>query len=82
MRPGLPRLRELQGACRYQYVIPNHDGEDVDNWEAFYYLIGDARKTLEAFAALFKGSVAPSMEQWEEESRRRTRASETAGWFA
>ncbi len=58
---------ELQGACRYQYVIPNHDGEDVDNWEAFYYLIGDARKTLEAFAALLKGSVAPGVEQWEED---------------
>jgi hypothetical protein len=26
-------------------------------WEAFYYLIGDARKTLEAFAQLLKGST-------------------------
>jgi len=59
--------RELQGAWRFQYVIPNHDGEDSDNWEAFYYLIGDARKTLDAFVALLKGVVPPNVEKWEEE---------------
>jgi len=59
--------RELQGAWRFQYVIPNHDGEDSDNWEAFYYLIGDARKTLGAFAALLKGLVPPGVEKWEED---------------
>lgn len=57
---------ELQEAWHFQYVIPNHDGEDSDNWEAFYYLIGDARKTLEAFAALLKGLVPSGVEQWEE----------------
>jgi guanylate kinase len=59
--------RELKEAWRFQYVIPNHDGEDSDNWEAFYYLIGDARKTLDAFAALLKGSVPPGIEKWEED---------------
>ncbi len=58
--------RELQEAWHFQHVIPNHDGEDSDNWEAFYYLIGDARKTLEAFAALLRGSVPPGVETWEE----------------
>jgi len=58
--------RELQEAWQFQYVIPNHDGEDSDNWEAFYYLVGDARKTLEAFAALLKGVVPPGVEKWEE----------------
>jgi guanylate kinase len=58
--------RELQGAWRFQYVIPNHDGEDSDNWEAFYYPIGDARKTLDAFAALLKGVVPPGVEKWDE----------------
>jgi len=58
--------RELQEAWRYENVIPNHDGEDSDNWEAFYYPIGDARRTLEAFATLLKGSVAPGVERWEE----------------
>jgi guanylate kinase len=59
--------RELQAAWQFQYVIPNHDGEDSDHWEAFYYLIGDARKTLDAFAALLKGSVPPAVEKWEED---------------
>jgi guanylate kinase len=56
---------ELLDAWRFDYVIPNHDGEDSDNWEAFYYPIGDARKTLEAFAALLKGSVPQNVEKWE-----------------
>ena len=43
---------ELQEAWHFQYVIANHDGEDSDNWEAFYYLIGDARKSLNALVAL------------------------------
>lgn len=64
---ALSAYRELQGAWHFRYVIPNHDGEDSDNWEAFYYLIGDARKTLEAFAALLKGSVPPGVEKWDEE---------------
>src|SRR5208282_2414890 len=59
--------RELQGAWHFQYVIPNHAGEDSDNWEAFYYLIGDARKTLDAFVALLKGVVPPNVEKWEED---------------
>ena len=58
--------RELQEAWHFEYVIPNHDGEDSDNWEAFYYLIGDARRTLEAFAALLKGFVPPNVEKWDE----------------
>ncbi|MGA7697150.1 MAG: hypothetical protein WCA76_19140 [Candidatus Sulfotelmatobacter sp.] len=59
--------RELQEAWHFQYVIPNHDGEDSDNWDAFYYLIGDARKTLEAFVALLQGSVPPGVEHWDQD---------------
>ena len=59
--------REMQEAWRFDHVIPNHDGEDSDNWEAFYYLIGDARNTLEAFAALLKGSVPAHVEKWEQQ---------------
>jgi len=58
--------REMQEAWHFEYVIPNHDGEDSDNWEAFYYPLGDARKTLDAFAALLKGVVPPNVEKWEE----------------
>ncbi|MGA2921592.1 MAG: hypothetical protein ABSE28_10835 [Candidatus Sulfotelmatobacter sp.] len=68
--------QELQEASHFQYVIPNHDGEDSDNWEAFYYLIGDARKALEAFAGLLNGSVPLGVEQWDEDLCRRMRVIE------
>ena len=58
--------RELQEAWHFDHVIANHDGEDSDNWEAFYYPIGDARKTLEAFARLLEGSMPPNVEKWDE----------------
>ena len=57
---------ELQEAWHFQYVIPNHDGEDSDNWEAFYFLIGDARKTLNAFVELLEGSEPSGVERWNE----------------
>jgi guanylate kinase len=63
---GSSAYRELREAWHFQYVIPNHDGEDSDHWEAFYYLIGDAHKSLEGFAALLTGSVPPVVERWEE----------------
>jgi guanylate kinase len=58
--------RELQEAWHFQHVIANHDGEDSDNWEAFYYPIGEARKSLEALAALLQGVVPAGIERWEE----------------
>lgn len=58
--------RELEEAWHFDQVIVNHDGEDSDNWDAFYYPIGDARKALEAFAALLKGDTPPGVEKWEE----------------
>jgi guanylate kinase len=56
---------ELKQAWRYDHVIPNHDGEDSDNWDGFYYPVGDARKTLLTFAALLEGKPAPHAEKWE-----------------
>ena len=58
--------RELQEAWHFKYVIPNHDGEDSDNWDAFYFLIGEARQTLEAFRGLLEGNRLPIVETWEE----------------
>jgi guanylate kinase len=58
--------RELQLAWRFQHVIPNHDGEDSDHWEAFYYPIGDARKSLAAFVSLLQRLVPNGVETWEE----------------
>jgi guanylate kinase len=58
---------ELKEAWHFDYVLPNHDGEDSDNWEAFYYPLGDARRALGAFAALLGGSVPAGVETWEED---------------
>lgn len=58
---------ELQLACQFDWVIPNHDGEDSDNWSAFYYPIGDARKALLSFAALLAGRNSLHAEKWEDD---------------
>ena len=56
---------EMTHAWRYDFVIPNHDGEDSDNWDQFYFPIGDALKTCEAFKSILEGakSVA-NTENW------------------
>jgi guanylate kinase len=56
---------ELCMAWQFDYVIPNHDGEDSDNWEMFYYPIGDARRTIHAFIELLKGNIPDVAEKWE-----------------
>lgn len=58
---------ELKLACHFDYVIPNHDGEDSENWEAFYYPLGDARRTLLTVAALLRGELPAGVERWEED---------------
>jgi guanylate kinase len=35
---------ELKQAHHFEYLIPNHDGEDSENWEAFYHPLGEARR--------------------------------------
>lgn len=59
--------REMKLAWQFDYVIPNHDGEDSDNWELFYFPIGDARKTMLNFVALLEGEKAPGVEKWEKD---------------
>jgi guanylate kinase len=56
---------ELAEASHFDHVIPNHDGEDSDHWDAFYYPIGDARRTLLAVAGLLRGETPPGVERWE-----------------
>lgn len=59
---------ELAEAWHFQYVIPSHDGEDSENWDAFYYPIGDARKALLTVAALLEGVESPPhVERWRED---------------
>ncbi len=57
--------RELQDAHYFQYVIPNHDGEDSENWDTFYYPLSDARKALLAFVALLEDKTPSGVEHWE-----------------
>jgi guanylate kinase len=57
---------ELKEAWNFEHVIPNHDGEDSENWNAFYFPVGDARKALLAFADLIEGKVSPLVEKWDE----------------
>ena len=56
--------REMKMAWQFDHVIPNHDGEDSDNWEGFYYPVGDARKAMLNFVALLEGKKAPDAEKW------------------
>jgi guanylate kinase len=58
---------ELKEAWHFDYVIPNHDGEDSENWDAFYYPIGDAHRALLMFADLIAGKVPAGVEKWEED---------------
>jgi guanylate kinase len=59
--------KELQDAHHFRYVIPNHDGEDSENWDAFYYPLGDARTALQAFVSLLRGEIPAGTETWEED---------------
>jgi guanylate kinase len=60
-------FKEMQFAHHFDFVIPLHDGEANDNWDAFYYPIGDARRALLAFAAILRGESTPLAERWEPE---------------
>ncbi len=54
--------RELGFACRFDHVFPNHDGEDSENWDAFYFPMGDARRCVESLAAILRGET-PSLDR-------------------
>jgi guanylate kinase len=65
-RRAASAIVELREACRFQHVIPVHDGEANDNWDAFYYPIGDARRALLALARLLAGETSHDVESWDE----------------
>ena len=56
---------ELKLAHRFDWVIPNHDGEDSENWDAFYYPVGDAWKALRALVDLLEGRPPTGGETWD-----------------
>lgn len=64
-RRAASAYREMQLAHHFDAVLPLHDGEGDENWDAFYYPIGDARRALLAFAAILRGEQADIAEKWE-----------------
>ncbi len=60
-------ITELREAWKFDYVIPTHDGEDSEHWDAFYYPVGDARKALLTFVALLQGEKTANAERWEKD---------------
>ncbi|MBT9145717.1 MAG: Guanylate kinase [candidate division WS2 bacterium] len=56
---------ELKEACQFKNVIPNHDGEDSENWSGFYYPLGEARKTLLSLVEILKGKSPSYVEKWD-----------------
>lgn len=63
-RRSASAFAEMKFACRCDAVIPNYDGEDSENWNAFYYPVGCARRTLDCFAGLLKGQFCPPAQTW------------------
>jgi guanylate kinase len=72
---GLPDLENIERRCGsaygelrlahlFDHVIPNHDGEDSEHWDAFPVPLGDARRALLAVAALLAGQAADGVERW------------------
>lgn len=55
---------ELHYAPRFDWVLPNHDGEDSENWDAFPCPLGDARRCLLDFAAILQGQTPRYGERW------------------
>jgi guanylate kinase len=66
-RRAASAIVELRHAWKFDRVIPNHDGEDSENWNAFYYPISDARNALAMFAAILRGEAPAGAEQWEDD---------------
>ena len=76
-RLSLPDLEEVERRCgsawselaeawRFDWVIPNHDGEDSEHWRAFGYPVGDARRTMLAVADLLRDGEPRCGERWPE----------------
>jgi len=58
---------EMKLGYRFDYVIPNHDGEDSDDWSAFNYPLGDARRAVLSFVDILEGRKPRFFERWDED---------------
>lgn len=58
---------EMRQAHRYDYVIPNHDGEDSEHWNVFPTPIGDALQSVWDFVSILENNPRPRIEHWGED---------------
>ena len=61
-------------AHHFQHVIVNHDGEDSENWNAFYFPLGDARRTLTRSWRCCKASISLACTNGSSKNRAQKRA--------
>lgn len=64
-RRALSAYAEMREAYLFDYIIPNHDGEDSENWDAFYYPLGDARRSMLSLVDVLEGREPRFFERWE-----------------
>ena len=57
---------ELAGARLCDHVLPNHDGEDSEHWDAFAEPVGDAGRAFRAFVDLLEGRSPSHAERWDD----------------
>ena len=57
---------ELKEAHHFDHIIPNHDGEDSDNWDKSLLPAGDAGRALDTLAAILTNNPHPNIEKWDE----------------
>ena len=56
-------FEELLSAANYDFVLPNHDGEESPYW-GLPFLLGDAARTLGSFVDILSGSEPRYAEHW------------------
>jgi guanylate kinase len=56
---------ELGLAHLFDHVIPNHDGEDSEHWDAFAIPLGDAGRAVAAIVTLLEGRMPEGIERWD-----------------
>ena len=65
-RRATDAYKELKEAHNFDYIIPNHDGEDSANWENSFLPSGDAGRALDTLAAILTNKSHPNIEKWDE----------------
>lgn len=56
---------EMELAHTFDFVIPNHDGEDSEHWDAFYFPVGEARLSVIALHRIIHGENDAFSEKWD-----------------